>query len=137
GLDKSINYQMNMDVPAKLLGNEVTKLLSELGPEANDMKINVPVKITGSFNQPQVSLDLNSAVREITDKIVEKQKGKLIDKGKDIIGDFINKNIPQDSTKSSRLPVIPPKDKDSVIKDVENKAKDLLDDLFKGRRNRN
>lgn len=136
GLDKSINYQMNMDVPAEYLGNEVNRLLSDLGSEANDMKINIPVKITGTFNQPQVSLDLNSAVREITDKIVAKQKDKLIDKGKDIIGDIINKNIPQDTTRRSTLPITPPKSKDSVIKNVEDKAKDLLDGILKGR-NRN
>lgn len=136
GLDKSINYQMNMDVPAEYLGNEVNRLLSDLGSEANDMKINIPVKITGTFNQPQVSLDLNSAVREITDKIVAKQKDKLIDKGKDIIGDIINKNIPQDTTRRSTLPITPPKSTDSVIKNVEDKAKDLLDGILKGR-NRN
>lgn len=136
GLDKSIDYQMNMDVPAEYLGNEVNRLLSDLGSEANDMKINIPVKITGTFNQPQVSLDLNSAVREITDKIVAKQKDKLIDKGKDIIGDIINKNIPQDTTRRSTLPITPPKSTDSVIKNVEDKAKDLLDGILKGR-NRN
>jgi len=59
GLDKSIDYNVTMDVPAKYLGNDVTKLLQNLSPqEADAMSVALPIGLKGTFTNPQVSLNL-------------------------------------------------------------------------------
>jgi len=91
GLDKSVQYALNMDIPAKLLGKEVTKLLKDLTEEeADNMMLNLPVDIKGSFDNPQISVNTRTAIEELTQKIIAKQNEKLIDKGKGILGDLLN-----------------------------------------------
>ena len=75
GLDKSMDYNLTMDLPAKYLGSDVTKLLAKLDPvEANTMTVAVPVGLTGSFTNPQVSLNTNAAISELTSKLSCKAK---------------------------------------------------------------
>ncbi len=82
GLDKSMDYNLSMDVPAKYLGSDVTKLLNNLNPnEAEAMSVSVPVGIKGSFTNPQVSLNTQTAVTELTQQILAKQKDKLLNQG--------------------------------------------------------
>src|SRR5690606_18046515 len=72
GLDKSMNYNLNIDVPAKYLGNDITKLLRELDPaEAEKAHLVVPVRITGSVNQPKVSSNMKAAIKGLTNKLVK------------------------------------------------------------------
>lgn len=90
GLDKSIDYNLTMDVPAKYLGGEVNKLLAKLDPQdANKMTVTLPVGLKGSMSNPKVNLDTKSAVTALTQKLIEKQKGDLQEKGLDIIGGLL------------------------------------------------
>jgi hypothetical protein len=104
GLDKSINYNLNLDVPAKYLGTDVSKLLAKLNPEeADTMMVKIPIGLSGTFASPQISLNTEDAVRTLTQKLIEKQKQDLITKGTDILGDIIKSGnvTTQDSTKTS------------------------------------
>ncbi|MEM7087399.1 MAG: AsmA-like C-terminal region-containing protein [Bacteroidota bacterium] len=93
GLDKSIDYNLTMDVPAKYLGGEVNKLLAKLDPqEANKMTVALPVALTGSMSNPKVNLNTQSAVKSITQKLIEKQKNDLEAKGLDILTGLIGGN---------------------------------------------
>ena len=90
GLDKSIDYNLTMDVPAKYLGGEVNKLLAKLDPQdANKMTVTLPVGLKGSMSNPKVNLDTKSAVTALTRKLIEKQKGDLQEKGLDILGGLL------------------------------------------------
>lgn len=90
GLDKSMNYQVTMDVPAKYLGGEVNKLLTKLDPaEAKKTKVSLPVGVGGSFTNPTVSVDTKGAVSTLTQRLIEKQKEELTNKGTDILKDIL------------------------------------------------
>lgn len=137
GLDKSMNYTLNMDIPAKYLGNDVTKLLKELRPEeAEKMSVNLPVGITGSFTQPQINVNTEGAIRELTNEIVAKQKESLIDKGKDFLGDLIKgkdkKEEPKTSATSSSdsTQVEAPKTNNDPVQETKEKVKDIFDGIL-------
>jgi hypothetical protein len=104
GLDKTIDYKLTLDVPAKYLGSDVTKLLAKLDPaDANAMTISLPVGLTGDFLNPKVSLNTKAAVSELTNKLMEKQKEHLVNKGTDILKDIVTGGSqPKDSVKTSK-----------------------------------
>jgi hypothetical protein len=99
GLDKSIDYNLNLDVPAKYLGTEVNSLLAKLDPEeANSMMVSLPAGLKGSFMNPQVSLNTKAAINSLTKTLLAKQKEELINQGTDILSDLISGgNKPNDS----------------------------------------
>lgn len=102
GLDKSIDYNVTMDVPAKYLGNDVTKLLQNLSPkEADAMSVALPIGLKGTFTNPQVSLNAETAINTLTKQILAKQKDKLINQGTGILGDILGGGTKQDSTKTN------------------------------------
>jgi len=93
GLDKSIDYNLTMDVPAKLLGGEVNNLLAKLDPqEANKMTVAIPVALKGTMTNPIVNLNTQSAVKELTQRLIEKQKKDVENKGLDILGGLLGGN---------------------------------------------
>ncbi len=66
GLDKSIDYNLTLDVPAKYLGSEVTKLLQNFSPkEADEMSVALPIGLKGTFTNPQVSLNAEAAINKL------------------------------------------------------------------------
>ncbi|MEM0519263.1 AsmA-like C-terminal region-containing protein [Aequorivita flava] len=102
GLDKSIDYNLTMDVPAKYLGSDVTKLLQNLNPqEADAMSVALPIGLKGTFTNPQVSLDPENAINTLTKQILAKQKDKLIDKGTGLLEEVFSGGTKTDSTKNN------------------------------------
>ena len=104
GLDKSINYNLKMDVPARYLGSEVSNLLSKLDPqEVENTTVALPVNLSGTITNPNISVDTKAAVSTLTQKLIEKQKQDLKDKGTDILKDLIGGgNTPTDSTSNGK-----------------------------------
>lgn len=132
GFDNTLGYEAIVNVPAKYLGKEVTNLISQLSEqEGKDIKIPVNAIISGSFKNPAIKTDFKAAVTDLTKKLVVIQKEKLINKGKDKVGDALKdllggKDKPKDTTAT-------PVAKDSIKKPkptVEDAAKDALKDLF-------
>ncbi|MEH6761404.1 MAG: AsmA-like C-terminal region-containing protein [Maribacter arcticus] len=117
--DKKLNYKATMQVPAKYLGSEITKLIAKIDDTAlTDLKIPVIANIGGLYNSPQVTTDLTSGVKELTTKLIEVEKQKLINKGTDKAKDLIGGILSGNQTKS-----------DSIKKDTtsnKQKAKDIL-----------
>ncbi len=130
GLDKSMNYSLDMDVPAKYLGNDVTNLLSKLDPaEANNMRVNVPMGVSGSVTDPKISINMQSAVNSITQKLIEKQKQELKDKGTDILKDLIGGDK---TSGNDPKPVNTGNKTEPKNTDPEKIVKGILGDLLKG-----
>ncbi len=107
GLDKNLNYQATMDVPAKYLGGEVNKLLTKLDPvEAKNTTVSLPIGVGGSFTNPSVSVDTQGAVSTLTQRLIEKQKQDLTNKGTDILKDILggggNENSGNDNSSSGQ-----------------------------------
>ena len=103
GLDKSIDYNLTLDVPARYLGSEVTKLLQKLDPqEAAATSVAIPVNLKGSFSNPNISVNTQTAINALTKKLIEKQKDRLIDKGTGILEDVLTGNTTKtDTTKTN------------------------------------
>ncbi len=118
-LDKSINYNLNLNVPAKYLGGEVSNLLAKLDPsEAENTKVNLPIGLTGSMTSPKISVDTKGAITTLTQKLIDKQKNDLKDQGANILNDILGGGSkPKDSTNTTNtgIPKTEPKD---VVKDI-------------------
>jgi len=124
GFDMNMNYNVSLDVPAKYLGKEVGGLMSQLnGQEANDMKVALPIGISGNFSNPKINLNTGQAAKQLTQQIIDKQKNKATDKlkdtGKGILSDLLGGSKNKDSTKTTT-------DK------PEDKLKDAAKDIFGG-----
>ena len=102
GFDMNMNYTLALEVPASLLGSDVSNALASLTrQELQNTVITVPVGLTGNFQNPNINLNMQSAISSLTQEIVERQKENLRDKGRDVITDIINRNTnrqPQDTT---------------------------------------
>jgi hypothetical protein len=86
-----MDYTLSLDVPAKYFGKEGSSLLSKLTAEDIDkLNVPVPVKLSGSFLSPKIDLNLDLAVKNLTNQIVEIQKQKLKDKGEEALGNAVD-----------------------------------------------
>lgn len=130
GLDKSIDYNLTMNVPAKYLGGEVTKLLQNLNPkEADEMIVALPIGLKGTFTNPQVSLNTETAINKLTKELLAKQKDKLLNQGTDILGDLLDGGTKKDSTTTNTN-----NQEQTTQQQNTQKIKDVLGGLLGGKK---
>ena len=116
--DSKLNYKATLQVPAKYLGSEVNKLIARIDDSAlENLTIPVVANIGGMYNNPQVTTDLTTGVKQLTTKLIEIEKQKLINKGtdkaKDLIGGILSGNQSEtDTTKQGT--------------DAKEQAKDII-----------
>ncbi|MDO7137490.1 AsmA-like C-terminal region-containing protein [Algibacter lectus] len=114
--DQTLNYNAIFNVPAKYLGSDITALISKIdSEEANNITIPVTANIGGSYTSPTVKTDLTSGVTNLTKQLVEIEKQKLLNKGKDKVTDLIGGIISGNKTKT-----------DSTKTEQTNAVKDVL-----------
>lgn len=116
GFDKSMKYNVTLNVPAKYLGNELQGLLSKLSAE-EQQSITVPVTaiISGSMTSPSVKTDLSSSVAKLSKALLKQQKDKLVNNTlKDLF-----KDKKTDSTKTT-----------NKTEETVKKVTDVLGGLF-------
>ncbi len=123
--DNSMNYNVVLDLPAKYLGSKLGGLLTKLSDEdIEKMDVEVPIGLSGTFTDPQIQLNMEQAVKTLTQQIIANQKenikGQATDKIKDIIGGIKN---PKDSISA-------PKDSPSHPTKIKNVAEEILGGLF-------
>jgi len=137
-LTNQMQYNANLDIPAKYLGKEAVQLLNRLSPEeAEEKHVVLPIQISGSGVKPQVKIDTKAAITALTADIIDHQKDKAkekIDEKKEELEDKL-----KDEAKKHLDGLFPGrKDKDSVPTDstktkkekTEDKIKEGLKDLF-------
>ncbi len=151
--DKQLQYKAVLDVPSKYLGAEVTNLIAKLNDSSLEgLTIPVTANIGGNYNSPNVSTDFKTGVTDLTKRLVEIQKQKLLnqgkDKAKDVLGGLLgNKkdSTKTDSTKTAAVNVLGGllgnKKKDSIKTDstqkndaVKDAAKNILGGLLGGKK---
>src|SRR5690606_10253089 len=120
--DQTLNYTATIQVPAKYLGTEVNQLMAKIDESTlKDLTIPITANIGGAYTSPTVTTDLSSGIKTVTAQLVEIEKQKLINKGKeqakDFIGDILAKNQ---------------KTSDSTKKENQDKVKDVLGGLLGG-----
>ncbi len=134
GLDKSIDYNLTLDVPAKYLGSEITKLLQKLDPkEADAMRVALPIGLKGTFTNPSISLNTEKAVKELTQELMAKEKDKLIDKGTALLEEFLQGQVKKDSTKTNTNPGNNDQQQNTKQQTTE-KLKDIFDGIMGGKK---
>lgn len=147
GFDNTMNYNLNLDVPAKYLGSQVGGTLSKLsGSDLQQMEVELPIGLTGTFQNPQINLNMQQAVNSLTQKIVAQQKEELTNKGKDALTNIItgamnkqNQNKTTDTsvvkTDSTATRTNNPTKRDSINRSqqeqVQNAAKNILGGILK------
>ena len=146
--DALLDYKATLEVPAKYLGEEVNQLIAQIDDDSlEDLTVPVIASIGGQYTSPKVSTDLTAGVKKLTAQLVDIQKQKLLDQGKDKAKDLIGGLLgghAKDSTatKSSGvtdvLGSLLGKKKDSTTKDstakndaVKDAAKSVLGGLLK------
>lgn len=127
GFDTSIAYDAVFQVPAKYLGSDVNQLIGRINDsQVNTMTIPITATIGGTYTNPLVKTDLTSAVTNLTQQLIEIEKQKLLNKGKNKVGDLIGDLLGGKKTKSNTPDST--KAKEGVVKDGINNA---INNLFK------
>ncbi|WP_225312517.1 AsmA family protein [Pseudotamlana haliotis] len=125
GFDKSIDYSAVFSVPAKYLGSDINRLIGKIDdPKVDNMSIPVTANITGSYTSPSVKTDLTSAAKDLSNQLLEIQKEKLLNQGKDEINNLIGDVIGGNKTKS-----------DSLKQDQSNHVQDVLNGIVGSKEN--
>ena len=142
GFDMNMNYKLNLDVPAKYLGDQIGSTLSQLsGSSLQNTKVEIPVGLSGTFQSPQINLNMQQAISTLTQKIVEEQKNNLKDKGKDALNDLINKQLGknnQNQQATDSTATTPQQQKaDSTKATQEKKLEDAAKSILGGLLNKN
>lgn len=135
GLDKSIDYNLVLDVPAKYLGSDITKLLQKLDPkEADAMSVALPIGLKGSFTNPQVSVNTETAINKLTQELIAKQKDKLIDTGTGMLEDFLKGNTKKDSTTTTGGNTGNTNQQQNTQQQATEKIKGIFDGIMGGKK---
>lgn len=122
GFDKTLNYNAVFNVPAKYLGSEVNRLIGKINDaEVNNITIPVTANITGVFTNPTVKTDLTSGVKNLTNQLIEIQKQKLLNQGKDKVKDLIGDVIGGNKTKTDSIKKEQGSTVENVLKDIISK----------------
>ncbi|GAA4937945.1 AsmA-like C-terminal region-containing protein [Algibacter agarivorans] len=122
GFDKTLAYSAVFNVPAKYLGSEVNRLIGKINDnDVSNITIPVTANIGGSYTSPTVKTDLTSGVSNLTKQLIEIEKQKLLNQGKDKVKDLIGDVIGGNKTKT-----------DSVKQKQNDAVQDILRSILKG-----
>ncbi len=120
--DRKLNYKATLDVPAKYLGTEVNDLIAKIDEkELNNLTIPVTANIGGKYTSPAVTTDLTSGVKNLTTKLIDIQKQKLINKGTDKAGELLGDILTGNTN-----------DKDSTSVSQQDQSNDAVKDVIGG-----
>ena len=135
--DKTMDYSLSLDVPARYMGNQVGGLLAKLNAaDAETMTVALPVTLKGSFSNPEIGINTNAAISQLTQQIIAAQKDQIKDGGLSAIKDLLTggKNTPQDSTSTGNsIPSIQttiPTSEEEVKEEIKDVIKNGLGNLF-------
>lgn len=122
GFDKTLDYSAVFNVPAKYLGSEINQLIGKINTEeAQNITVPVTANIGGTLTSPNVKTDLTSSVTNLTKQLIEIEKQKLLNQGKDKVSDMLSDIIGGNKTKT-----------DSLKKEQNNTVKDVLGSIVSG-----
>lgn len=135
--DKTLNYNAVFEVPAKYLGSEINRLIGKLNdPEVNKITIPVTANIKGNYTSPKLQTDLISGVSKLTNQLIELQKQKLIDKGKDEVTSLIGGLLGESKTETNKDSLFLKTDdtKTNSINTVSEGVKNILGGLLNSKK---
>ncbi|TNJ41884.1 AsmA family protein [Tamlana fucoidanivorans] len=120
GFDKTVDYTAVLNVPATYLGSDINRLIGKIDDqEVNKISIPVTANISGTYANPSIKTDLSSGVKKLTNQLLEIQKQKLLNQGKDKVNDLIGDVISSNKTKA-----------DSTKKEQNDAVEKVLTDII-------
>jgi hypothetical protein len=135
-----MNYSVNLDVPARYLGSQIGGAIGQLsGENIQDMMVALPVNLSGTFDNPQINLNMQQAVTNLTQKIAQQQKEKLQQRGLDAINDVLkgrrttDNSTPQDPTAADSTATPQQTPPQSTENKVEEAARNILGGILNNR----
>ncbi len=131
GLDKSLDYTMDVSLPLKDIG--AANLLSQLGSDPNQ-KIDLKVLIGGTSSNPTLSTSLkdlgssiiDEAVNEVTKKVEE-----VVDDAKDQVNAKAAELVSEAEKKGDELIAEAQRQGDALVSEAENQAAKLRSEANK------
>ncbi|RED43119.1 AsmA-like protein [Winogradskyella eximia] len=128
----SMNYSAVFQVPAKYLGSDVNRLIGKINDnEVNKLTVPVTANIGGTFTSPIIQTDLTSGVSNLTKQLIEIEKQKLINTGKDkvtdLIGGLLGGNSNTTKTDSTTTTI-----EDTTKQTAEDKVKEGVGNILGG-----
>jgi hypothetical protein len=113
--DKKLNYTATLQVPSKYLGQEVSSLIARIDDkELDSITLPVTANIGGIYTNPEISTDFTSGIKQLTSRLVEIQKQKLVNQGKDKAKELIGGILSGSGNKKDST-----KQKDSTQADIK------------------
>ncbi len=87
GIDRTMNYLMKMTIPRSEFGSGAERVINDLvaGAAARGLNIqpgenvNVDARITGTFSEPQISLDIRESARATIDQVREQIRTQALE----------------------------------------------------------
>ena len=87
GIDQTMNYVMRLTIPRALFGSGADRVINDLAASALarglDIRpgdnINVDARITGTFSDPQISLDMRETARATMDEVREQIRTQAVE----------------------------------------------------------
>lgn len=124
--DQKMNYAAVLNVPSKYLGKDITSLIAKIDDKSlENLTVPVTASIGGSYTSPTVTTDLTTGVKDLTSKLIEIEKQKLIAKGKDKATDLIGGLLSGNQAK---------KDSASTAVDTKTQVKDVLGGILSNKK---
>ena len=136
-LQNVMNYNVTLDVPARFLGNKLGSTLAKLSDtDLDNYTVDLPIALAGSFSNPQITVNTQMAVNNLTQQIIATQKDKFKEEGKnkitDALGGILGRNKTTDSTAvKTTTPSDTTTTKDEKVKDA---VKGILGGLLGGKK---
>lgn len=134
GFDMNMNYNLTLDIPARLLGSQIGNTLGRLsGDDLQTMMVALPIGLRGQFQNPQININMEQAVGNLTKQIVDKQKNNLEQKGVDAIRGILEGRTPTrtDTTARRDTTETPPVTSRTNETQVKEAARNVLGGLLK------
>ncbi|WP_034917315.1 AsmA-like C-terminal region-containing protein [Gillisia sp. CAL575] len=132
--DNVMDYNLTLDVPAKMLGSEIGNTLSKLSAQdLQNMTVAIPIGLKGNLQSPQINLNMQQAISGLTQQIIAQQKKELTNKGIDALGNILsgqNKQNTKTTVDSTGAPVLT--QKDTVRTQQQQQVKDVARDILGG-----
>lgn len=120
--DQTMSYNAVFNVPAKYLGSEVNRLIGKIDDKSvNLVSIPITANITGTYTKPSIKTDLTSGVSNLTNQLIEIEKQKLLNQGKDKVSNLVGDLISGNKAK-----------KDSASTAQKSAVKDVLGSIVSG-----
>lgn len=129
-----INYTLDLQVPARYLGSDINRLIGQINEsEVDNITLPVRANIDGTFNKPNITTDVSSGIKDLTQQLIAIQKQKLVGSGKAKVNDLVGDLLGGDKTDATKTKST----KDSSTTEsssLKKEAESILGSLLKGKK---